>query len=285
MPTPSFGKVWKFLLAVCLTLAPAVAEACRIVERPFSDTLAESDLEFTAEVISAYPANSRPEADEFRYTVKLHGEYSQSPRNADFTFRRDKAQIRHTPQGDEYLSCPKIWGSGIEGRLVPGEKYRFWLDSKNNQILWARRFSPDKKSAYAVKIVDFGIYESVRSRDIPDDNVAGGLTEITDKKLLQSTTTGPLRLNTSFGYRYRLSGPLLLADVSIRVRHPLLRDPESGREFQRSAWGQSILTGKGININTGFMFDKEWMLVPGDWTIELYAGDELLAEKKFTLVK
>jgi hypothetical protein len=72
--------------------------------------------------------------------------------------------------------------------------------------------------------------------------------------------------------------------VLIRVFHPKpLKDPQSGKEFSTSEWGQWVPTNH-TNWNTGWFFDHEWEIVPGKWVMQLLVDNVVLLEKTFTIV-
>jgi hypothetical protein len=134
---------------------------------------------------------------------------------------------------------------------------------------------------WSAKIVDFGIYEMSRGMNVDNENVAAGLVTSYGKQLIKETDQVEAKIGTNFGFRYVLSGPESDVDVTIKVKHPVpLRDPETSKEFSTSEWGQSVPVGS-TNWNTGWIFEKDWEIVPGEWVMQLYVGENKLIEKKF----
>lgn len=134
---------------------------------------------------------------------------------------------------------------------------------------------------WAARISDYGIYESSRVGAVDAEKVAGGLVATEDKKLIKQTDQIDAKLGTNFGFRYILSGPDEDAEVTIKVKHSTaLKDPKTGEEYLISEWGQWVPVGS-VNWNTGWIFEHEWEIVPGEWAIQLYIDDKKLLEKKF----
>ena len=147
-------------------------------------------------------------------------------------------------------------------------------------ILWAPAGHTESWSA---KIVDYGIYSVSTEGKSTDESVAGGLVSTTGKRLIEETTQLEAKIGTSFGFRYLLSGPDYGADVQIKVIHPSpITDPNTGKVFSRSEWGQWVPTDS-VNWNTGWLFENDWEIVEGKWSIQLYLDDTKLLEQEFQI--
>ena len=136
---------------------------------------------------------------------------------------------------------------------------------------------------WSAQIVDYGVYEVSRGASVENENVAAGLVVSYGKQLIKKTDQVEAILGTNFGFRYVLSGPDADVYVTIKVKHPTaLKGPESGKEFTSSKWGQSVPVGVGnVNWNTGWIFEEDWEIVPGEWVMQLYVGEAKLLEKTF----
>jgi hypothetical protein len=142
------------------------------------------------------------------------------------------------------------------------------------------RATPTIRSA---ELVDYGLYEHTAvGRERADDVTLGFNTVTTDKRLLVQTDRIPGRLGTNFGFRYKLLGhpPGETVPVTIRVVHPELRHPTSGRVFPYSEWTDGAWIGK-INWHTGWIFEEKWEIQPGEWKIQLFFAGEKLLERSF----
>lgn len=133
-------------------------------------------------------------------------------------------------------------------------------------------------------MVDFGTYKANRGGEVASDSVAGNLVKSFGKTLIKSSDEVVATLGTNFGFRYRLVGSGDGAEVLIRVFHPKpLIDPETGREFSKSEWGQWVPTNH-TNWNTGWFFDHDWEIVPGNWVMQLLIDEVVLLEKTFKVI-
>jgi hypothetical protein len=135
---------------------------------------------------------------------------------------------------------------------------------------------------WKAEMIDYGVYAVSVGKKVEDENVAGGLRLSYGERLIKSTDQVDAIIGTSFGYRYRLNGPVSNVRVTIKVSHPALHDPSTGKEFQTSEWSQIVPAGT-VNWNTGWVFDHDWEIMPGEWTLKLYIADKKLFEKSFVV--
>lgn len=170
--------------------------------------------------------------------------------------------------------------------IQPEEQVRVDAVHRQPKSLSAGKFmNASVSDQLSAQMVDYGLYRVSRFGRKIDGQVAGGLVQSLGAELILTTETVPATLGTSFGFRYKLSGPGSEADVRIRVLHPQpLNDPAAGRGLTYSEWSQSVPVGQ-VNWNTGWLFEHSWELVPGPWTMQLYSGETLLLEKRFEVVK
>jgi Domain of unknown function (DUF3859) len=133
----------------------------------------------------------------------------------------------------------------------------------------------------SARIVDFGVYEINRGDNVDNEDVAAGLVISYGKRLIKETDQVEAKIGTNFGFRYILSGSDSDVEVTIKVQHPTpLRNPETGKEFIVSEWEQTVPVGS-TNWNTGWIFEKDWEIVPGEWVMQLHVDKNKLIEKKF----
>lgn len=153
-------------------------------------------------------------------------------------------------------------------------------------LLGAALLAAQAAHALSAVFADYGVYSVSRGETTDNAGVAGGLVVTYGKRLIERTTDVSAGIGTNFGFRYLLSdwrGREGKVGVTIRVIHPEpLRDPATGKSFAVSEWRQEVPL-KRVNWNTGWVFEHDWELVPGKWTIQLYAEDALLLEKDFNV--
>ncbi len=173
---------------------------------------------------------------------------------------KDLLFISFQPPGNSHMIGDMVWDSLVKNLKKSSKHSKPW----------------------SARIVDFGIYEDLKGKKEADSNMAGGRITVYGTKLIKETDQVWAHRGLSFGFRYvLLDGPDWDADVVIKVKHPSpLEDPETKKKFSTSEWSQKVRVGN-MNWNTGWSFEHDWEIVPGEWLIELYVGDTKLAEKKF----
>jgi hypothetical protein len=136
-----------------------------------------------------------------------------------------------------------------------------------------------------IDIVEYGIYTADKLKSQRDEN--GQLHSIIgDVKLEEATTTVPAEPGVKFGIKFRVTGEPDRKPVAIRkvmiYPQPGLRAPNAPEPLLRSEDPISPTIGETVYI--GFEFDDPWEQVPGVWTMQLWQGDRMLAEQRFTIV-
>ena len=140
---------------------------------------------------------------------------------------------------------------------------------------------------FEVVIIDYGIYEFRAPGDVGGNKaVSKRISFVEQINLVKKTRKIPASLNTNFGFRYKIKGTPLGANIRItRVTiYPSsgLTDPNSGSaEYNyKTTFLRQIGGGK---YYVGFGFDQEWELVPGTWVFQLWYEGGKLAEERFTV--
>lgn len=151
------------------------------------------------------------------------------------------------------------------------------------------------KTADTVKILrgrvfEYGIYNAQRK-----GRVLSSLTTNTGKvvtkpvlELSETTDSIPLTIGTYFAYRYRiLNLPKEEAKkpvVKLRkvLVHPemTLPDGSTSTGWDRTAKGRTS-AGQVIAFD-GYVFNEDYELVEGDWTFQIWLGEQKLVEQTFT---
>jgi hypothetical protein len=139
---------------------------------------------------------------------------------------------------------------------------------------------------HSITIIDYGIYATDISSSGRD---AEGVlrSSVSNIRHAEDTTTIPAQLGVVFGFRFRVVGEPNGAKVAPReiVRYPAggLRSPKSSKPIHSFEGALSQSVGE-ISL-AWYRFDDPWELVPGNWIIELWSGDQKLAEQVFTVNK
>ncbi|MGD0295290.1 MAG: DUF3859 domain-containing protein [Terracidiphilus sp.] len=137
-----------------------------------------------------------------------------------------------------------------------------------------------------VDVTDFGEYTL-------DVQAAGGTTgqgiaqrTVGNIKLLQQTRVIPLHKGVHFGFHFTLVGSPDGATVKLRsVTHyppPGLQKPGASPIMSDESKRKLTI---GESTYHGFTIVEDWMMMPGEWAIELWCGRQLLTTQTFTLVQ
>jgi len=129
--------------------------------------------------------------------------------------------------------------------------------------------------------------------DIPLVSIdTAGLITLKAGKLNVFGTQMPMpELGQSIGFRYALSLPENASlnlkgqsnfPITVRMTHPELTDPKTGRRFTESTWTDKMYL-HDQNLARWY-FGEEYELISGRWTLELIYKDQVLAKKSFKVV-
>lgn len=137
-----------------------------------------------------------------------------------------------------------------------------------------------------ISIVDYGIYASDTYEKLSShESPTGWVTIQRNVRLLSKTDVVPATLGIKFGFRYEIKGELEGSHVVIlrTFKYPGLADRKSGKVFHETKLVQHGKVGHPSYI--GYVFEKEWELVPGRWSFEISRDGNKLAERSFTVYK
>ena len=135
-----------------------------------------------------------------------------------------------------------------------------------------------------IEIVDWGLTSAreVGSEAAPDTPT--GLNRLVEEPVSVTRATDIRAcIGTSFGIIYRTGSTVEAPVVPLRivVLHPLIRTPD-GRTMAHSSWPDSAAPGRRY---AGWVFERNFELVPGRWTISLRdRSDNELASKTFNVL-
>lgn len=97
------------------------------------------------------------------------------------------------------------------------------------------------------------------------------------------SSTVVAELNTSFGIWYsfqgRRSGSIVDYQVIWRFPEPGLVHPTTGRRMEVSSMDRRCYVGE--TCNAGQTIARQWELVPGTWTVEIWARNQKLLQYAF----
>lgn len=137
----------------------------------------------------------------------------------------------------------------------------------------------------SVQLVEYGMFRKTQVQDdaTAPNTVTGHMHGVADAILLQRTTDIHAERGTSFGMRIRLVGQPdgLIVRCTAKCIHPKYKDAATGRTSDTEEWPNYVPIGRPTYI--GYTFDNDWEVVPGRWTIQVFACSRLKAEQTFTI--
>lgn len=140
------------------------------------------------------------------------------------------------------------------------------------------------------KVFEYGIYSALRK-----GRERGDLTTNTGKvvtlpvlKLAEQTDRIPLVKGTYFAYRYRVmdlpkkEAKKPAVDLRKVLVHPAMTLPDGTETtgWDRVTRGRTSI-GQVIAFD-GYVFNEDYELVEGDWIFQIWFGETMVAEQKFT---
>lgn len=137
-----------------------------------------------------------------------------------------------------------------------------------------------------VELLEFGTFRETDTGGYvrAPDSVQGRSHAVTDAVLIEGTTDIRASRGTSFGIRVKFTGEPagVIVPCTAKCFHPKFADPTTQRTSEVEQWENFGTIGSAGYI--GYTFDYEWELVPGQWTIQLFVGSKLKAEKTFNVI-
>lgn len=134
-------------------------------------------------------------------------------------------------------------------------------------------------------IVDFGIYTVDNESSVDVGQSPSWKVLLGGKiKLEKQTDQIPAKLGQKFGFRFTLSEKEKKRALKFVWLYPEMKNPNTG-QISTGAEGPGKYSGDGVPVLMFYNLSHPWELVPGKWTFQVFDGDRLLVEKKFTVVK
>jgi len=143
-------------------------------------------------------------------------------------------------------------------------------------------------SVEGIDITNRGIYEIEVKKKIDDENLVGSYRDIvTNIRRIKTTTNIPARLCISFGLEYIIVGAPSGVEIPIKM---VTRFPKQGLYNPDTKltvhWNETVVNRTiGKAHFRSYTLDKEWEVVPGVWTFELWYQGRRLVEQMFNLVE
>jgi hypothetical protein len=179
-------------------------------------------------------------------------------------------------------------------------------------ILCSSLFAAQAQTVDSIEITEYGIYttETAASNTAPG-TATGKIDQVSNIKLVQTTTTIPARQGVEFGFRYKINGqgapppppqagdtilgmqlgskppPRPNAPVNLkyvtRIPKPGMRNPDTGNITMTNIFYQEHKVGE--ELYRLYRLTSSWEVVPGIWTLEIWDGERKLLTQDFLLKK
>ncbi len=141
-----------------------------------------------------------------------------------------------------------------------------------------------------IQIVNFGLFQhQSKYREESPATTSGKVTLVSGNKIVQKTTQIPAQRGVSFGITYQINSneQSVIVPVKIRLTHPLITSPLTGKTTSVDEWISRPRTNTPQTDT--WHFDELWEVAPGSWTFSVlyrdetnpYALDRILLEKSF----
>jgi hypothetical protein len=137
-----------------------------------------------------------------------------------------------------------------------------------------------------VEIFDYGIYSGNPDRSVSStDSPTGKVLLDGTLKLEKQTAKIPAQLHTKFGFRYVLHAKTENEEVVLRLVYvfPKMFDKVSGKSFTRFETTDLAHAETRLQ-HVLWDFSEPHELVTGEWTLQVFRGDQKILEKKFDVI-
>jgi hypothetical protein len=164
----------------------------------------------------------------------------------------------------------------------------------------------------SIEVTEYGLYatDTANSSAAPG-TATGKIDQVSNIKLVQSTTTVPARLGVEFGFRYKIIGqpaaapapqagatilgmqfgtqPATPPSAAVTLKYvthipkPGMRNPETGNVTLTNVFYQEHKVGE--ELYRLYRLTERWEIVPGVWTLEIWDGERKLLSQDFLVKK
>lgn len=139
-----------------------------------------------------------------------------------------------------------------------------------------------------LEVIQSGLYTaSIARRDSSPGTPTGKASIVGNPTFYSDETRVPAQLGIRFGFQYRLIGSPPGREARLRgvwhIPAPGITNPVNGNTYRESARDFTALIGD-TQIH-GYGFDQPWEIVEGEWILEIWHNERLLASRSFVVGK
>ncbi len=174
-----------------------------------------------------------------------------------------------------------VFGFGLCALLVACDR------GASDPIAPALPSSGQKTASVQATIAQPGLYRLVRSGGLVDSALTSTGKAVSKPviQLVQTTDRIPLIQGAQMYFQYRIWYlPEQPAYVQLRrvLKHPPMQLPDGAVSTGSDFPIRRPVSARQVIAYTGYGLDETYELVEGDWTFEIWLGDEKLLSKTFT---
>lgn len=143
--------------------------------------------------------------------------------------------------------------------------------------------SKDQDHKLVIDTFGYELVSEFHYKEIETGESTNGLSTTSSTTVICETTDIPLKLENAFGVQFKLVGPKTLDDligIEIETSYPSLVNILD--EISNSSrWEANIYDYKdgGYLVWASFLFEEEYELVEGEWSISAFYGDQKVSQK------
>lgn len=136
------------------------------------------------------------------------------------------------------------------------------------------------------EIIEFGTYHGIGDKTVTNNanSPTGITTNWKQVEFIDHTDKIPLRKDTWFGYRYKLTGFANDDQVTLRkhVTHPPFKNHKGEMETEYTLTSKHKPMNGNLTLTSGYGLGGNALTAPGKWTFEIWVEDQKLVSKSFT---
>jgi hypothetical protein len=135
-----------------------------------------------------------------------------------------------------------------------------------------------------LEVIQSGLYTaSIARRDSAPGTPTGKASIVDSPSFYSDETRVPAQLGIRFGFQYRLIGSPPGQEARLRgvwhIPAPGITNPVSGNTYRQST--RDFTASIGDTRIHGYGFDQPWEIVEGEWILEIWHNERLLASRTF----
>lgn len=139
-----------------------------------------------------------------------------------------------------------------------------------------------------LEVIQSGLYNAnIARRDSAPGTPTGKASLVDGPSFYSDASRVPAQLGVRFGFQYRLIGSPQGREARLRgvwhIPAPGITNPVSGNTYRQSARDFGALIGD-THVH-GYGFDQDWEIVEGEWILEIWHNERLLASRSFMVGK